>query len=46
MLCQTQLCAIYHDLVNEANEGYATHAVVMDFKNAFDKPKVPHLLLL
>ena len=42
--CQTQLCATYHELVKAADEGHTTHAIVMDFKKAFDK--VPHFLLL
>ena len=42
--CQIQLCATYHELAKAADEGHATHAIVLDFKKAFDK--VPHLLLL
>ena len=42
--CQTQLCATYHELAKAADEGHTTHAIVMDFKKAFDK--VPHFLLL
>ena len=43
---QTQLlCATYHELAKAADEGHTTHAIVMDFKKAFDK-KVPHFLLL
>ena len=42
--CQTQLCATYHDLVSVADKGHTTHAIIMDFKTAFDK--VSHLLLL
>ena len=42
--CQTQLCATYNDLAKAADDGHTTHAIVMDFKKAFDK--VPHLLLL
>ena len=38
------MCAIYYDLAKAADEGHATHAIVLDFKKAFDK--VPHLLLL
>ena len=43
--CQTQLLyATYHELAKAADEGHTTHAIIMDFKKAFDK--VPHLLLL
>lgn len=43
--CETQLCVTYHhDLVKTADEGHTTHAIVMDFKEAFDT--VSHLLLL
>ena len=42
--CQTQLCATYHDLVSAVDKGHTTHAIIMDFKKAFDK--VSHLLLL
>ena len=42
--CQTQLCATYHGLVSAADKGHTTYAIIMDFKEAFNK--VPHLLLL
>ena len=42
--CQIQLCATYHDLVSAADKGHTIHAIIMDFKKAFDK--VSHLLLL
>jgi len=42
--CETQLCATYHDLVKAAEDSSTTHAVILDFKKAFDK--VPHKLLL
>ncbi len=42
--CQTQLCSTFNDLAKSVNDGHTTHALVMDFKKAFDK--VPHLLLL
>ena len=42
--CETQLCSTYHDLVRAAEQSHSTHAVVLDFKKAFDK--VPHYLLL
>ena len=42
--CETQLCATYHDLVKAAEDSSTTHAVILDFKKAFDK--VPHRLLL
>ena len=35
--CQTQLCATYHDLVSTADKGRKTHAIIMNFKKAFDK---------
>ena len=37
LFCQTQLCATYHDLVNVADKGHTTHAIIIDFKKAFDK---------
>ena len=42
--CETQLCATYHDLAKALENGSTTHAVILDFKKAFDK--VPHSLLL
>jgi len=44
MSCATQLCATYHDLAKTSESAGTTHAVVMDFKKAFDK--VPHALLM
>ena len=44
MSCETQLCATYHDLAKIAESSKTTHAVVLDFKKAFDK--VPHALLM
>jgi len=41
--CQTQLCITSHGLVKAANEGHTTHAVVMDFKKAFE---IHNLMLL
>ena len=39
------LCATsYHELAKAADEGHTTHAIVMDFKKAFDK--VPYVLFL
>ena len=42
--CQTQLCATFNDLAKSNDDGHTTHALVMDFKKAFDKG--PHQLLL
>ena len=44
MSCETQLCATCHDLVKSVNLTKTTHALILDYKKAFDK--VPHLLLL
>ena len=44
MSCETQLCATYHDLAKAAEGKNTTHALVLDFKKAFDK--VPHKLLM
>ena len=40
----TQLCSTYHDLAKAHDESLTTHAVVLDFKKAFNK--VPYSLLL
>lgn len=42
--CETQLCATYHDLAKTAEYHSTNHAIILDFKKAFDK--VPHALLL
>ena len=42
--CDTQLCSTYNDLAKAHDESLTTHAVVLDFKKAFDK--VPYSLLL
>ena len=44
MSCETQLCATYHDLAKSMEQNKVTHALILDFKKAFDK--VPHSLLL
>jgi len=44
MSCETQLCATYHDLAKTMESRNTTHALILDFKKAFDK--VPHTLLL
>ena len=44
MSCETQLCATFHELARTAEAKKTTHAVVLDFKKAFDK--VPHALLM
>ena len=44
MSCDTQLCATYNDLARSKEVRKPTHAVVLDFKKAFDK--VPHKLLM
>jgi len=42
--CDTQLCATFHDLARAADNSSTTHAIILDFKEAFDE--VPHLLLI
>ena len=42
--CKNQLCATYNDLAKALEAKSTTHAVVLDFKTAFDK--VPHNLLM
>ena len=42
MSCETQLCATYHDLVKSIDSAKTIHALILDFKKAFDK--VPHVL--
>ena len=42
--CETQLCSTYHDFVKTAEKSICTHALILDFKKAFDK--VPHRLLM
>ena len=42
MSCETQLSATYHDLVKSVDSAKTTHALILDFKKAFDK--VPQLL--
>jgi len=37
---ETQLCATYHDLAKSMEQNKVTHALILDFKKAFDK--VPH----
>jgi hypothetical protein len=44
MSCETQLCATFHDLAKTVESSKTTHALILDFKKAFDK--VPHSLLL
>jgi len=44
MSCETQLCVTYHDLAKTMESRNTTHAMILDFKKAFDK--VPHALLL
>ena len=34
--CQTQLCATFNYLDKSIDDGHTTHALVMDFKKAFD----------
>ena len=34
--CQTLLCVTFNDHAKASNDGYTTHAIVMDFKKAFD----------
>jgi len=41
--CDTQLCSTFHDLARAADNSSTTHAVILDFKKAFDK--VPHLFI-
>ena len=42
--CETQLCRTFHNIAKSWDAGDTTHAVVLDFKKAFDK--VPHRLLM
>jgi len=42
--CETQLCSTFHDLAQTAEKSRSTHALILDFKKAFDK--VPHRLLM
>ena len=42
--CETQLCSTYHDIVKLTESSSAVHAVVLDFRKAFDK--VPHRRLV
>ena len=42
--CETQLCATYHDISRNVDNGHTIHSVIMDFAKAFDK--VPHQLLM
>jgi len=44
LLCEMQLCGTYHEIARNTGNGYATHAVVLDFPKVFDK--VPHQLLM
>ena len=42
--CETQLCAIIHDILAATDKDQSVHAAVLDFTKAFDK--VPHALLM
>jgi hypothetical protein len=42
--CETQLTSTIHSIAKNSDQGYATHALILDFKKAFDK--VPHRLLM
>ena len=44
MSYKTQLSATFNELARTAEAKKTTHAVVLDFRNAFDK--VPHALLV
>jgi len=42
--CETQLCRTYQQIAMTWDKGLTTHALILDFKKAFDK--VPHQLLM
>ena len=44
MSCETQLCATFHELAKTAKAKKTTHALVLEFKKAFNK--VLHALLM
>ena len=41
MSCETQLCALYHDLVKSMESAKTTHAFILDLQKAFDKLPPP-----